>query len=1084
MSDTRKRSRHSSTSGSHRTPSSRHHSSRHLSATSSSSVNRSSSSVNRAPPSSGDGSASTNDSGKYGGSNEVPPVSGGGSRPDAGQIYGGMATPAGESRFSLTDQFAATRSVIDFDFDDGASSIFDSASVFSMGTSRAPSVRAPSTRAPSIAPSSVWSSGFGEDSFLGSEGEDTIMGGYDTLVEEDEDSDEDDDEDDENNDEDDDEDGRHTPKLRAEGNAGVRDSKQRTEKLQDQLLQLQQDQLLLRSPVLQATLPGQPQPMRRTYYEVLCLARHPAPHSGEIRAAYFRLFRLLNNDHSSGGRYGIAKALQPTAAFYFAQAQAAFETLIDPARRLEYDRYLDDQEEEDNDEEEDGSSSSKCDSDSRLTAEEEARDEEEIRRLRALASRQSFQATTDMGIRYDASRVLLPEYLQHGDAQADSSALSSVDYSLTQAVRIGLPRLGRCTEAGILQLQRRLYRTQNSLNQLRVRFGANRDKIAASTQRMQPWPVFCSTPIVGVSASTYAMTSTSANWRSGRDAPLSTDRHQPLLPEALAPIRAVQLADTRSTGRVVLSYRQEFAWGPMPSHLPPTVAEVEAEVLPHLSVTTRIAQPVPVTIPRVDEAMGVPDQEPLYVEVMVHDGKGCSLVGSAPRLGLGLSRRMGEGDVFLCADSGSSGGWSPWWPFSTAADVATAVIAPGIASMVEVGYSLSADELGLHAGRPLTGPADRGLKGIDGDLDALEASSSRGHGRGTWTASAAITGQLTLAGYLRYGRTLFLTPWGHLGKKLQKGRRTDGSRRAVRVEAELCASRFSADGYLAIRGLAPIRWWGVRNGWTSGPSASSTPPKLGLEVALSAGSGSVHVSLYWSRVGQRIKLPFLLLPASGDLSVTSRLFLWAAGLPVAVVALRELVQAFLRVRQRRKRREQKEQKEQKEDEAKIETGGFDDFEEEQAIERHRAEADELTMVLSSAVDALKAIAAGGNSSNGSGDRDKDASGLIILSAKYGVALGDDSDDSDGAELRKRKRKHTSVNGSAATSTAMATRNGWSPDYEVADVTAALTALVVSAGSRGNDIVPAADADSDSDCLLIPRGERIAEVGNRDGLRLP
>ncbi|CRK19215.1 Chaperone protein dnaJ 13 like [Verticillium longisporum] len=66
------------------------------------------------------------------------------------------------------------------------------------------------------------------------------------------------------------------------------------------------------------------------YYDLLCLPRDPLLTPRRIRRAYWTLLALLLDDT-------YPENLSPLATAYLNQAQQAFETLIDPARRVHYD---------------------------------------------------------------------------------------------------------------------------------------------------------------------------------------------------------------------------------------------------------------------------------------------------------------------------------------------------------------------------------------------------------------------------------------------------------------------------------------------------------------------------------------------------------------------------------------------------------------------------------------------------------------------------------------------------------------------------------------------------------------------------
>ncbi|CAK7272310.1 hypothetical protein SEPCBS119000_005054 [Sporothrix epigloea] len=1275
MSDSRRRSSRSSSTSHHRSSgtsgtsetfsslsssstSSRHRSSRHSTASTSSTgastapSNRSSTSLHRISgsshgrstdsltPSSAQASRTSlsfKSSSRHHGNTNTSPAAGLGSAQGLGTIYGNVGGRASESRFSLTDQFASTRSVLDFGFDDSASSIFDAESIFSVGADRTPSLYGHEAAA-SAAVITTGDGGifFNPAAELGSvtplarnggvnlqgspwQPEEEYLGGaYSTVLEENETEDDtatigardDDDCDSDLTD-------KMTPnstptrskgRSRAPSSANVtvlnsggttgQPSKQHGSATVDDL----QDPLQLPVSTTSSSEKGQrysygiaPEipsvaapPVHRTYYDLFCISRtqYPPPNGAQIRAAYYRLSRLLNSSISNGcggvntSTNLMPAALRPYAAAYFLEIQAAFETLIDPVRRHEYDRYLDDQ-----DDDRTNGTDGEYDDDDSESDNGKASATEETNKIRTQAAyplphspafvrKHDFQMTTDLGARYTVSDIR-----QASLFPPRNPSVSSLDYSLTQTVQVGLPTLRRYTELGLHQLRCRMQRARCLLyERLGTRFTQRPTKRPPSDQQL--WPIRCGIPIVSLSGTTYAL-STAAVF-AGTVPPLM-DRYQPLLPEVLGLSRIAQLAHTRASGCIMLKYRQEF-WanktassGPSNGLPPPpsAVVEIETQVFPRVAVTTRLSQTLalPLAVQNLErKLLTQPSNEPVYAEVMMQTAESplfptLSSSSLPPRFGLGLSRHIGKngGKIFICADSGNN-----WWPLSSASSSLplSLFFAPLISPMIEVGYSMSPHELGLHTGRPLTGPADRGLKGVDVDMDSLGNVAAYSSDRrrpvqphGTWTVSTASSGYGSMAAYVRYGRTVFLTPlWRNAPAAVAKNtlkaqRQRQSPQRAVRIEAELCAAdRYLSDGYLAVRALAPVRWWGFRNSWTSNATASFSsntpasmkPPKIGLEVALSANSGNVHFSLYWSRLGQRIKLPFLLLPSpvSGSTKAVTgaaKLFAWATITPVVFMAVREVARIFWRSTTRRWNTLRATARAKKrglspaaaaaaaQEEITLASNDaaaslIDEEQEERAISRHRAEADELTMILASAVDAQRVLErelrkkSASAYDEGPESENSCRNKLIILSAKFGVALADDPSDLDHT-------RHDSVaaglgSGQTANISALntlASRNGWAPDYEVADVTAALSALVVTSGI-GLD-------SADSDCLLIPAGlqkgrllgfwdpapgyrlkqrigrcapgkkvlhvrylwdglERIVEVGDREELRLP
>ncbi|KAH8157316.1 hypothetical protein CIB48_g10937 [Xylaria polymorpha] len=157
----------------------------------------------------------------------------------------------------------------------------------------------------------------------------------------------------------------------------------------------------------------------------------------------------------------------------------------------------------------------------------------------------------------------------------------------------------------------------------------------------------------------------------------------------------------------------------------------------------------------------------------------------------------------------------------------------------------------------------------------------------------------------------------------------DTARRGFCVETEIGTDSLSAS-YLAFRCLRRV----------------GRLSKLGFEIGLSR--YSMHWSVYWSRLGQRINIPFYLSPR---LSVDLRAFLLTTLVPFASFTLWELWD------QRRRRRRHRQRLEM--------------LQEQQYAYKRRAEADMLTSLMTPAVQSRQKSESSEN-------------GLVILNAKYGV----------------------------------------------------------------------------------------------------
>jgi DnaJ family protein C protein 11 len=380
-----------------------------------------------------------------------------------------------------------------------------------------------------------------------------------------------------------------------------------------------------------------------------------------------------------------------------------------------------------------------------------------------------------------------------------------------------------------------------------------------------------------------------------------------------------QLLASRFLPTLNLNVRQEFFWreDARTRALPDLVVEQELELLPQFSMTTRIGH-----------SIDLPGScEPVNVEICAQ-----KLInhtrGVAPSLGLAVHRRVGPGTAFLVADGGN---WNIW-PSKECRELSQfSKISGGFAPMLEAfrnpptleaGYSFGRHDLGIQSGQAFTKPSERGLAAIDCDLDENKT--------GSWTVSTGLTPG-NAAAYLRYGRDLLssLTP-----STTPRQKKT-----GVRAEVELSGSGAQRDFFLAFRALKRIGRFS----------------KAGLEVGISP--TNLHLSLYWSRLGQRISLPFLVATTKARFS--TKLLFWTTVFPFATLAAWELYR-------------QRQQRVKAAAAAKSLASTLNREKKlHEYINRRRAEADELTVVLATGVEPRQAA-------------ERQRGGLVIVSAKYGV----------------------------------------------------------------------------------------------------
>ncbi|KAK4454782.1 hypothetical protein QBC34DRAFT_289498 [Podospora aff. communis PSN243] len=477
-----------------------------------------------------------------------------------------------------------------------------------------------------------------------------------------------------------------------------------------------------------------------------------------------------------------------------------------------------------------------------------------------------------------------------------------------------------------------------------------------------------------------------------RLAPILLGRYQPPGPSVHGRRRLEQLLVSRFLPVLNLTVRQEVFWrdpyeqadlkGSSHRHPPDSVVEHEVELLPHPSTTFRFGH-----------SIDVQGEDPLNVEVSLHKGVS-HRTPLPPSLGIALSQKRGQGTAFVVVDAGD---WQ-LFPSNECRNLSRfSKITGGLPQLAdpfrhaptfEAGYSFGTESMGVLSERPFTKSAERGVLGVDHDMDGVTKT-------GPWTISAGVASGIA-ASYLRYALDLF------------PGRKKIG----IRAEVEL-ASSTQRDFFLAFRALKRIGRFS----------------KAGLEVGLSP--NNIHLSLYWSRLGQRISLPFMVSRRS---SLGTKFLFWATVVPYAAFAAVEL--AYWRMKLANAKSDNTAKDAAPSSKLKEDLQRY--------IARKRAEADELTVVLATGVEPRQ-------------NKERQNGGLVILSAKYGAKDA--------------------------------------PPDEIADVTIAVAALVdggklvIPAGTRKSRLLGFWDPGPMSTKVLRVRyayqgSEKVVEVSGRAELKLP
>ncbi|KAK2005809.1 DnaJ domain-containing protein [Colletotrichum eremochloae] len=466
----------------------------------------------------------------------------------------------------------------------------------------------------------------------------------------------------------------------------------------------------------------------------------------------------------------------------------------------------------------------------------------------------------------------------------EGSAVAPLDFTLSHSVTVGLPLLGRMVERTALATSQRAASSSKRVPSIALNEGeqAGVDHPREPMMYLPPPQITLTGSVYGIVEEIYRV-----------PLPLLVDRYQPLLPLTIPRKRIMQLAEQRPCPLISLKFRQDIIHRTAEDRIVKTAVEVESEVLPESSLTARVSHPIHLSN----------DPNPILLEGSMRSGR--PWTATPPRVGVGIHRWMGAGTAYAIADSGD---WSVWpgetikffTDFSQVSKNQLLTEFPmKTSASFEVGYTTSPERM------PSTGHEDspRGECGIRGmDYENSDGSD------GSWTVSASLTAD-TVAGYLRYGRDLPLPGPG-----------------PARLELELCSNTL-LDRYVAVRNL-----------WTIGRFS-----KLGLELGVSP--HSMHLSLYWSRLSQRLSIPVLLSPR--DAGHNPSLLFYASVAPLVAFAARH----FLWRKPKRARP------------AEVDLQAY--------VARKRAAADDVASLLAGAVEARQRV-------------ERQRGGLVVLSAKFGV----------------------------------------------------------------------------------------------------
>ncbi|KAI0451958.1 hypothetical protein F5B21DRAFT_358208 [Xylaria acuta] len=639
------------------------------------------------------------------------------------------------------------------------------------------------------------------------------------------------------------------------------------------------------------------------FYDILCVSRESSAEN--IRRAYRRLFSLLDPDTQP-------PCLRQAADDYFMTIQVAFETLLDPCQRARYDL----------DSYEWGLAS--------INASEAREKHDRIAQMtRRLAIIEGRSDIWELGARFDIQKF--DNYGTH--ARRGATKLCLMDVEVNHEVSIGMT-----------ELDWKICRVVQRLQQHSARGDTTIDK----GFRKHPISRRLDGTVMALRGSVYGLLDdllvpVSYSFDRHQLSFEHATRHRAWLPNGLVrPFFAVKLRHI-----IPPSYLNHSTIGVMQISAvengleqEETVAEIESIVLPDPATTVRLCK-----------SMVLPfDKHKSFVTLEAEQGL---LERRLPRLATTLERPTAGGWLFLHITSGNWRGQP-----DGIADVTPIYstdltgIRGRILSIVMLGngppdglsrrmppqVEIAFKNRGIfesQESRIVNRPRNQGIRAFDVALDNEEegawtvtALASPGY----CTASAKYARDVNLSA-LRLRRPRAVTP---KIRNLPSEAANNSTRRRFRVEAEIGTDSFSAS-YLAFRCLKRVGRFS----------------RVGFEMGL--GMYSLHVSVYWSRLGQRINVPFYLAPRFG---ANLKTFLLTTIVPFASFALWELWDQH----RYRKRRQQR----------------LDTLQGQQYAQKRRTEADTMTSLITPAVQSRQKSESTGN-------------GLVILSAKYGVKARGASD---------------------------------------------------------------------------------------------
>ncbi|KAI0798738.1 hypothetical protein GGR55DRAFT_553398 [Xylaria sp. FL0064] len=636
-------------------------------------------------------------------------------------------------------------------------------------------------------------------------------------------------------------------------------------------------------------------------YDVLCMSRKPSIES--ILRAYFRLFSLLDPGQQP-------PHLRHAAEAYSASIQRAVETLLDPCQGARYDlaRY-------------NGSFANIGFANDQVHLEYDGR---VSRTKRSLASFDRAVSECELGASFN-----LQQAASHGqyDPTRAGAGIQLVHFEM-----------GHATYIDLSELDGQLRRATQWLQQKRTTHGDKETDTGyvtySNTGRLGG-------TVMTLHGSIYGLL------KDRTPVPLRLDHYQPSFPrfpnrdrfvllhhgllQLLFGINLRHVISQRYPRRGATGIAQASASESCSSQ-EETVVEIGSTILPCPTAATRLSKPIVLPFDRHRSLLRLQTEQALWERKL-------------PRLAATLERPTASGQLLLHV---ASGDWRSHADetcryFTDFTRSNRRLLGSGLLSLLANGV-LTPNEPRVEISFKNRGtfePVESCLanQSLGQGICALDTALGRVE-EGVWTVttlaepryysvSAKYAQDVNLAALELYRpRSMSAETHDSLSTKT-----TRVTHRPLRMEAEIGVDSLNA-GYLALRCLKRVGRFS----------------KVGFEVGF--GRYLLHLSVYWSRLGQRINIPFYLCSRS---NMKWKMLLLTTIIPFASLMLWELWDRF----HRQKRRQQL----------------LATLREQQCIQKRRAEADMLMTLMAPAVQNKQKLESMGN-------------GLVILSAKYGVKARD------------------------------------------------------------------------------------------------